>query len=70
MMGTSTPRREATMRAEYVTRKEGEEQVSVLALNGDKIILREDPQTEAIQRDPDSSQEGDHSQRSDIRLTR
>lgn len=33
------------MRAEYVTRKEGEEQVSVLALNGDEIFLREDPQT-------------------------
>ena len=33
------------MRAEYITRKEGEEQVSVLALNGDEIFLREDPQT-------------------------
>ena len=45
MMGTTTPRREATMRAEYVMRQEGEEQVSVLALNGDEIFLREDPQT-------------------------
>ena len=33
------------MRAEYVMRQEGEEQVSVLALNGDEIFLREDPQT-------------------------
>ena len=33
------------MRAEYVTRKQDKEQVNVLALNGDKICLREDPQT-------------------------
>jgi hypothetical protein len=43
MMGTATPRREATMRAEYVTRKEGEEQVSVLALNGDEIFCAKIP---------------------------
>jgi hypothetical protein len=49
MVNIGTPstvsRRSATVEAEYSVRREGTEEVQVVVLNGDEIVLRENPQT-------------------------